>query len=523
MTWTPETSCGFESRKIKYLIPRYTRGKGLEIGCGMEKAFPHFIGVDNGHHFGRGAADIVAEADDLSMFASESLDFVFSSHVLEHMEDSAKTLSEWWRVIRPGGHLVLYLPHKDFYPNIGQPGANPNHKHDFVPTDISAIMSRLRDLGCWELLENEERNERDEYSFFQVYRKAAGKGGSGVCGDVSGKQKGKTACVCRFGGFGDMLQAAVVFPRLKEMGYHVTVMTTPKGHDVLRHDPNVDDWFLLDQDQIPNNELHAFWWAQSRRFDRFINLSESIEGTLLAMPGRCNHSWPQHVRRKRMNLNYHEWTTELAGVPFKPCRLFYPSDEENVRARALLEPRTSNLEPAFTILWALSGSSIHKYYPHQDAVIARILLEMPEARIFLVGDEACRLLEQGWENEPRVQCLSGRMSIRETLALAGAVDLVIGPETGVLNAVGMEDTPHKILFLSHSSANNLSKHWINVQALTPDDCLCHPCHRLHYGSDYCNMVETEEGNKVAALCTYNISPFDTYQAVEKVYRNWRKK
>lgn len=527
MTWSPETSCGFESRKIKYLIPRYTRGRGLEIGCGMEKAYPHFIGVDNGHHFGRGAADIVAQADDLSMFADESMDFVFSSHTLEHMEDTKKTMAEWWRVIRPGGYLVLYLPHKDFYPNIGQPDANPDHKHDFVPTDISAVMSSIRELGCWEILENEERNEGNEYSFFQVYRKTLKN--DGVCGDVSGKPEGKTACVCRFGGFGDMLQAAVVFPRLKEMGYRVTVMTTPKGMDVLRHDPNVDDWYLLDKDQVPNSELNAFWWAQSRRFDRFINLSESIEGTLLALPGRSNHTWPPHIRHKRMNLNYHEWTADLAGVPFKPCKLFYPSKEERIKVAQMAHDSHCGgisggdiLHP-FNILWALAGSSIHKYYPHMDAVIARILLEIPEARIFLVGDEACRLLEQGWENEPRIHCLSGKISIRETLALAGAVDLVIGPETGVLNAVGMEDAPHKILFLSHSSANNLSKSWAHVQALTPEDCPCHPCHRLHYGSEYCHMVETEEGEKVAALCAYNIQPFDVFEAVSKVYRNWRKK
>ena len=56
-------------------------------------------------------------------------------------------------------------------------------------------------------------------------------------------------------------------------------------------------------------------------------------------------------------------------------------------------------------------------------------------RIFLVGDEACRLLEQGWEKEPRVVCLSGQLGIRDTLALAQQVEVVIGCETGVLNAV----------------------------------------------------------------------------------------
>jgi len=521
MTWTPETSRGFESRKIKYLLPRYTRGRGLEIGCGMEKAFPHFIGIDNGHHFGKGAADIVGQADDLSMFADEAMDFVFSSHVLEHMEDMEAALSEWGRVIRPGGYLILYVPSANLYPKCGEPGANPDHKHDIYPEEIEGLFDKVPYF--WTLVEFEERSRTDEYSIFVVLQKVAWDCQKPPVNRPkiiqSVRPERKTACVCRFGGFGDMLQAAIVFPRLKDLDYHVTVMTTPKGMDVIRHDPDVDEWFLLDQDQIPNNELSAFWRVQARRFDRFINLSESIEGNLLALPGRTNHSWPHDVRKKRMNTNYHEWTAELAGVPFRPCQLFYPTVDETSNARGLIKMQAADNEPTFTILWALAGSSIHKFYPHQDAVIARILVEIPEAQIYLVGDDACRLLEQGWEEEPRVHLLSGKMSIRDTLALARAVDLVIGPETGVLNAVGMDKSPHKILFLSHSSANNLSKHWVNVQSFTPGDCDCHPCHQLHYGPEFC---QTDEATG-AARCAVNISPYDVGEAVMKVYRNWRKR
>ena len=102
---------GFESFKVKYLIPRYTRGMGLEIGCGEVKTYDHFTGVDNGHHQQAGmhadcAADIIAEADDLHMVADESQDYVFASHVLEHCEDMGKALAEWGRVLKPGGYLV---------------------------------------------------------------------------------------------------------------------------------------------------------------------------------------------------------------------------------------------------------------------------------------------------------------------------------------------------------------------------------------------------------------------------------
>lgn len=519
MTWTIDGPQGFESRKIKYLLPRYTRGRGLEIGCGMEKAFAHFIGIDNGHHFGKGAADIVCEADDLSMFADESLNFVFSSHVLEHMADMGKALAEWARVIKPGGYLCLYVPSANLYPKCGEPGANPDHKHDIYPEEISRLL--MAGHTSWLRVEWEERGQDNEYSIFGVFLKEPDPlkiGAHYISADGKGKLYTlshpplKTACVCRFGGFGDMLQTAVVFPQLKSQGYHLTVMTTPKGQDVIRHDPNVDDWYIVDQDQVPNGELTAFWAEQAKRFDRFINLSESVEGTLLAIPGRVNHSWPMAVRKKRLNLNYHEFTAELAGVEFKPCHLFWPSGAEISNARTRL------VQGRFNVLWALAGSSIHKFTPHQDAVIARMLLDMPEVCIYLVGDDACKLLEQGWEEESRVVCLSGGLSIRETLTMAQQVDLVVGPETGVLNAVGMDEQPHKVLLLSHSSHNNLSKHWRNVQALTPVDCPCHPCHRLHYSSEFCEVDE----NTGAARCAINIGPDAIYAAIEKVYGNWKR-
>jgi ADP-heptose:LPS heptosyltransferase len=515
VTWSPDGPQGFESRKIKYLLPRYTRGRGLEIGCGMEKAFPHVIGIDNGHHFGQGAADFLCEADDLSLFADGSMDFVFSSHVLEHMADMQAALNEWCRVLKPGGYLCLYVPSANLYPKCDEPGANPDHKHDIYPGDIERL---LDDSPYWfRQVECEERGEGIEYSLFEVYLKLTTEDDSDAdCLTLPVKAKRnrpeKTACVCRFGGFGDMLQASVVFPQLKAEGFHLTVMTTPKGRDVIRHDPHVDDWYIVDQDQVPNSELTAFWAEQATRFDRFVNLSESIEGHLLAIHGRANHAWPHVVRKKRLNLNYHEWTAELAGVEFKPTTLFWPTDDEMAEARARIE------EGCFSVLWALAGSSIHKFTPHQDAVIARMLLDMPQVRIYLVGDLACQLLEQGWEEEPRVVCLSDKLSIRATLALAQQVDLVIGPETGVLNGVGMDRSPHKILFLSHSSANNLSKHWKNTQALVPEDCPCHPCHRLHYSSEFC-VIDDYTG---AADCAVKIGPVEIYAAVEKVYHNWRK-
>lgn len=172
--WRADDEQGNEAAKVRWDIVEYTRGKGLDLGCGPSKAFPHFVGVDNLKDVELFSAemepDVVVETcERLPDFEDASQDFVFSSHLLEHIEDYASALKEWWRVIRPGGYLVLYLPHRDLYPRIGTAGSNPDHKHDFSQRDIERAMDGIE--GGWDLLVNEFRDKGNEYSFFQVFKK----------------------------------------------------------------------------------------------------------------------------------------------------------------------------------------------------------------------------------------------------------------------------------------------------------------------------------------------------------------
>ena len=56
--------------------------------------------------------DVVADGAKLP-FPNESLDFVLSSHVLEHFYDPIGVLNEWLRVVRPGGYVFAVVPHKE--------------------------------------------------------------------------------------------------------------------------------------------------------------------------------------------------------------------------------------------------------------------------------------------------------------------------------------------------------------------------------------------------------------------------
>lgn len=525
MTWRIDDPQGDEAGKVKYEIVEYTRGKGIDLGCGPKKTYPHFIGVDSCKDtelFGiQMKPDVVCEdASNLDFIDDGSLDFIFSSHLLEHIEDTAAALSNWWSKIKVGGHLVLYLPHRDLYPRIGTFGSNPDHKHDFHPDDIIAVLQDMGGAG-FDIVVNETRDQGTEYSFLQVFQKCA----AGVRRvSYMRPMPALSACVVRYGGFGDMIQASNILPELKRQGYHVTVMTTPRARDILAHDPHVDRFFLQDNDQVPNHELSAFWAVQEKKFDRFINLSESVEGTLLALPGRTNHKWPDNLRRRELGKNYLEFTADLAELPYHSEAHFYPSEQEMAKAGAMLRGLRRKLggmgilsAPRFNILWCLSGSSRHKFYPHQDIVIANVLKAMPEAVVILNGDMACKILEAGWEKTPRVVCTSGEMEIRDSLTLAQQVQCVVGPETGTLNAVAFESVP-KVILLSHSSRENLTKHWVNTTTLAPHNTSCYPCHRLHYTMDYCR----EHPETGAAMCQFDIDSKRVFDGIAAAYSAWQR-
>lgn len=548
--WSLEKSQCDEASKIRWELVPYFHGRVLDLGCGVYKTFPHFIGVDNGKQWGDAKTNIWVEtAEKLDLFASQSCDTVFSSHLLEHIEDYKTALKEWWRVIKPGGHLALYLPHKDFYPNCnkrdewedwffantdgglwtteaveafsdirrkagaktigeiyaGTPYGNPDHKHDYLPEDIIAAME---ELGGWDLIDNQIRDFDDEYSFFQVYQKT----GSSRRTVQSWKlpKPEKTCAVIRLGAIGDMIQTSSILPWLKEQGYHVTLYCQAgNGYECVKHDPNVDRFIIQGKDEVPPAFLQEFWDYTKKKYDKWVNLSESIEGTLLATAGRANHEWPNELRAKYLDRNYLEWTHELAQVPPPYRPKFYSTLEEKAWAR-----KTAQYWGRRNILWSLAGSSGHKVWPHLDAVIAGIMLEYLDTHVVLVGDDFCALLEHRWEKEPRVHRCSGKWTIRQSMAFAEVADLIIGTETGLLNAAGHMEVP-KIVTLSHSSQEMLTKHWKNAIVLEQPKgvgCPKSPCRQLHYTWDYCPKHE-ETGT---SLCQFHIGPEVMFEAIQSV-------
>lgn len=506
MVWKADAPQCYESSKIRWDTVPYTRGLGLDVGCGPEKIWPQAIGIDNRKDTGLFGIQMnpditVPDATDIGLFATNSVDWLYSSHTLEHIPDHKKALKEWWRVVKDGGYMLLYLPHKNLYPNIGQPGSNPDHRHDFLPSDIIEVM---KEVGGWDLVVNEDRNADNEYSFFQVFKKYSDKGLHRF--SCNEPKPAKRAAVIRYGAWGDVIQASSIFPWLKEQGYHITLYTVPRAWEVVKHDPHIDAVVLQEPEQVPNPWLGHFWAHLKKKYDYFVNFSESVEGSLLALPDRVHFHWSKEARHRYMNHNYLEETHAIAEVPYERPRMRFHATEDEKRWAAK-ERRTLGAAPL--ILWVLSGSSVHKVYPYLDKLFPHILKVFPEAKIVTVGDHNCKtVLEPMWADEPRIVKRSGDMSIRETMALAQVCDLVIGPETGVMSAMAMEAMP-KIVLLSHSTVENLTRDWVNTHSLASTETPCYPCHKQIYTWDQCNRFEKTG----AAHCMSHIKPDDVWKSI----------
>lgn len=309
--------------------------------------------------------------------------------------------------------------------------------------------------------------------------------------------------VVRYGAFGDGIIITPALKQLKKDGYHVTLNSSDYCAPVFDNNPNIDEIIVHQRDSVPNqgSNLGDYWNYLSKPYDKFINLSGSLEGSLLLLEGThplgCDLHRQHYVfgcdqcelarECRDTNLghtNYYDKTMALAGYPdIKGTRgeLFF-SHGELFKCRDLM--RKNRRKGNYVVMWSLAGSSFHKAYPYWATAAVEFCRRHPDVVVYSVGDEMSALAEV--DTHPRIFPRSGKWKIRESMCMTQMVDLVVGGETGILHAAACYDTP-KVVLLSHSTQENLTKYWTNCIALEPDrkEAPCYPCHQLHYTKESC--------------------------------------
>ena len=103
-------------RGVDRLIERHVSGRCLDAGSGrapykarLRERGVELITLDIENR--SGDVDVVADIQHMPAVTSESVDAVICTEVLEHVADPAAALGEIARVLRPGGVLILSVPH----------------------------------------------------------------------------------------------------------------------------------------------------------------------------------------------------------------------------------------------------------------------------------------------------------------------------------------------------------------------------------------------------------------------------
>lgn len=131
-----------ETSSAREYLQRFCQGKvGLDLGFGGDPIRYDAITIDLNPIT---RPTIIGDASKLHWFSDDSVDFVYSSHLLEDFDDVGAVLDEWMRVLKPWGNLVLFLPdQKSYVAHCKQHGVTPNQDHKHAGFGLKYVLLQL--------------------------------------------------------------------------------------------------------------------------------------------------------------------------------------------------------------------------------------------------------------------------------------------------------------------------------------------------------------------------------------------
>lgn len=149
-----------ETAKYRKLTTPYCNGAGVDIASQGDAVVPWAMSFDlpepefsrySSGQPAKGPIHLRGHANKLP-FDSRSLDFVYSSHLLEDYLDWLPILSEWCRCVKVGGHIIILIPDRELWNEAIRKGQPPNnaHKHEGTVGELTGIFKSF--FGHFEII-----------------------------------------------------------------------------------------------------------------------------------------------------------------------------------------------------------------------------------------------------------------------------------------------------------------------------------------------------------------------------------
>lgn len=165
-----------ETAKIKNKIQPYLIAKdGLDIGYGGDPIINTAICIDLPvpyTKFGEHPQHLHGDGTKLYWFKDKTLDYIYSSHLLEDFEDPKPVIKEWLRVIKIGGLLILFLPNENKYrKHCDRVGATYNGQHKNLDMSLNWMLDFFGKNFEYRLNLVEADELKNDYCFYMIMRR----------------------------------------------------------------------------------------------------------------------------------------------------------------------------------------------------------------------------------------------------------------------------------------------------------------------------------------------------------------